>query len=136
MRVNVAKVRRRYAQGLQRHGVDVTLHWKQKSGGTVDPTTGFTPNQIEVDQQATVRAYVDYVKPGDRRLEFHQAFEINDVVLDFQDSVVLDGRQELYFEIEGKSYVPKHLGDKSPESWGAVIDGHRIGRTVLARLRT
>lgn len=134
-RINVSRIRRQIQRGRQRGGLTVTLHWKTVTGGTQDPTTGYVVGQLKTDQELSVRAFVEWIKPGDRRLEFHQAFEVNDVVIDFPETVEVDGKQDLYFEVEGKSYVPKNLGDRVPESWDAVVNGKRIGRMVLARLK-
>lgn len=136
MRVNVGRIRKITAQARQRAGVDVGLHWKNVSGGVLDVTTGDVVGAVEADQQATERALVDYVRPGDRRLEMFQAYEVNDVIIDFREGVELDGKQALYFEIEGRSYAPKDLGDSVPHGWNAVVNGKRIWRTVLARLKT
>lgn len=116
-------------------GTAVILRWVTFDGATTaDPTTGATFG-TETQQSETVKGFVHFLEnTGGVRL--FQEMEAEDVIVDLPAATVIEGRAKLKFEIEGRLYVQKPVGEKVAKHWDAVVGGIRLGRTLLLRLET
>lgn len=126
---------RRMRHAVAAHGTSVTLTWVETTGGTIDPVTRAPVGGVTQTKTATAKALVHHVAASSA-LRQHVEIEVGDVILDFDPTVALDGKEGLTFTVDGTLYVQKDLGEKLSTMWDALFMGKRMLRTVLVRRAT
>lgn len=110
----------------------VTLHWVERTGGVEDPVyPGVFTGGTVVDRSELVRGNLHSVEFTKGAVIQNAEVQNGDIIADFPADVVLDGRAEIEFEIEGRRYMQKAINPKLFKTWDAVIGGVRLHRTIL-----
>jgi len=136
MRSNLGFILNRVGMNLEESGSDVTLRWQTVAGGTVDPVTGATVGGTRTAQTQTVKGFVHFVQIAQSGQRIFNEFEVGDCIVDLDPAVTLEGRDGLFFEIDGQRWVPKQFSDKLGKSWDVVAKGQRLFRSALLRKAT
>jgi hypothetical protein len=141
------------AGALAAAGVDVDISWREwPAGTTTDPVTqsrtGPTVNGVvqgPVSKSQVVRGLVHFPEPGANSAvrQFNEV-EVGDAIVDFPPDLVLEGKDNLQFvfldrtgnPIDGQVWVAKPISETLARTWGALVGGQRIWRTVLLRKAT
>lgn len=135
MRSNLAFIANRIGQNLDESGTEITLHWDEVTGGTLDRTTGSMVGGTVTAKTATIRAFVHFPSLNTMALREFQEIETGDAILDVAPDVVLEaaGRRNLRFEFNGARWEQKPLSDALAKTWDAMVQGARLHRSVLVR---
>ncbi len=131
-RTNIARIIARRGTNLAGRGTPVLVRWRQKTG-PVDPITGAA--EIDPEQTLLVQAFFHTVAPGAHSVRLFTEIETGDVILDISPEVDLS-HPGLVFEVGGKAYVQKPLGDKLAAAMDTRVRGMDTFQTVLLRLQT
>lgn len=113
----------------------VTLRWAESNDPvpSVDPTTGAVIGSV-IQRSEVVKGSVHYIAPTTSDVRLFAELAVGDALLDLPANVVITGRAELYFEIDGKRWVQKKVSDKLMDYWDHLIGDTRLYRTVALRL--
>jgi hypothetical protein len=132
-----ARMARRHARLAKRkmlNAGDVLLRWRERTGVPVDYDRHLACSaetmQIE-DKSDTVQAFIHYVDIHTTGYTRFAQVQAGDVILDFPADVVIDGKEDLRFEIGGEIYVQKNGGNELAKSWDVRCGGVPVVRTVL-----
>lgn len=136
MRSNLGFILDRVALNLAESGTTITLRWQTLTGGTLDPVTGATVGATRTAQSETVKGFVHFVQIAQSGQRIFNEVEVGDCIVDLDPAVTLEGRDGLYFEIDGQRWVAKQFSDKLGKSWDVVAAGQRLYRSVLLRKAT
>lgn len=131
-RTNMGRILARRGANLAARGTPVTLRWRPVTG-PVDPVTGAAT--LGEEETETVIALMHTVSPGAHSVRLFAEIETGDLLLDLAPDVNL-GRPGLVFEVGGRSYVQKPLGDRLAPALDARVRGQDTFQTVLLRLQT
>jgi hypothetical protein len=118
-----------------KRGVAMTLRWSVFTGGAVDATTGArTGGTISIEEETVFGFYhpIDVAKTVVRQFE---KLEVGDALVDVPPDTVIEGRDQLTFEIDGKSYEQKDIGDGKYAVTYEWMEGVRMYRTLILRVR-
>ena len=136
---------------LHQNGSPIVLQWNTLSGGTLsDPVDGTVPASALTAQTATHHAFIHQIAMAGRsQVKKLNEVEEGDLILDFAPDVPLPevGGQrsepnlglavrDLVFVVNGKPYVAKEISEKLAQSWDATVQGKRLMRSVLVRVKT
>jgi hypothetical protein len=136
MRSNLPFILSRIPANLAESGTDVTLHWTTLAGGTLDPVTGATVGATPTAQTEAAKAFLHFVQIAQSGQRIFNEFEVGDCIADFAPTVTFEGREQLWFEIDGQRWVAKQFSDKLGRTWDVVMQGQRLFRSVLLRKAT
>jgi hypothetical protein len=119
------------------HGSTILLRWVEAAGvTTVDVTTGAvlseTPPTVRVEK---VRGMIHYIAPVISQVRQFEEVAAGDAMIDLPPEVVIEGRDQLEFLIDGKVWVQKKLSEKLRDYWDVYIGGERLYRTVLVGVK-
>ena len=131
-----------FRREMKANGVAVTLRWKENTGGTVHPTTGALVGGTSVVRSETVPGFF---LPMDAKTQVRLFNEVREGMgyLDLPAETVVEGREQLVFEVDGRTWVQDKAGEKVIEHFDTVTAGGsatgqvmRYCRTVMVRLQT
>jgi hypothetical protein len=149
MRSNISKILQRLPGNLARNGTQVQVSWQEwPADAVVDPVTQtkvLADGQSPVARSKVVPAFLHFPEPGANSAvrQFNEV-ELGDCIADFHQDVALDRLDKLEFlfldrdgqPVDGQAWVVKQTGDVLARTWGAVVQGQRIFRSVLLRKAT
>lgn len=115
---------------------EITLHWKERTGGEYDPVLQETIGGQITDREEVVKGIVHFVNDGDYRIQYYSELKVSDLIVLFEDDVVLEDREGLYFDIADQEYELKPLGDELPKAYESIFQGIKLGRRVAMQLRS
>lgn len=125
---------RQFLREIEKHGVDVTLRWRSVLNGVVHPTTGaILGDPMEVSE--TVKGFFQPMDPKTQIRLFNQVQE-GIAIVDLPADTVIEGRDGLVFEIDGRQWVQEKAGEEVVEHYGTYHDGVRYCRTLILRRQT
>lgn len=145
MDLGVGDILAEIARELHLNGSPIVLQWNTLSGGTLpDPVDGTIPASALTAQTATHHAFIHQIAMAGRsQVKQFNEVEEGDLILDFAPDVPLpevggqrSGVRDLVFVVNGKPYVAKEISEKLAQSWDATVQGHRLMRSVLVRVKT
>ena len=138
MDLNIGDILAEIARELHQNGSPIVLQWNTLSGGTLpDPVDGTVPASALTAQTATHHAFIHQIAMAGRsQVKQFNEVEEGDLILDFAPDVALDGLRDLVFVVNGKPYVAKEISEKLAQSWDATVQGQRLMRSVLVRVKT
>jgi hypothetical protein len=130
-----------FRREMKANGVRVTLKWKENMGGTVHPTTGALVGGTSVVKTETVQGFF---LPMDAKTQVRLFNEVREGMgyLDLPAETVVDGREQLVFEVgasstgPGQTWVQDKAGEKVIEHFDTVTAAGRYCRTVMVRLQS
>jgi hypothetical protein len=131
----VAQAAKSFKAALSKKGVDVVLTWSTVAGGTPDPTTGAVIGGTVTNQTETVKGFVNF-DMAKTMIHHFQNYQEGDCVADLAPEVVIEGRENLTFTIDGIEYSQKEVG---AEAGGKVAQqfeyqaGTKIYRTIYLK---
>jgi hypothetical protein len=125
---------------LNENGTEVVLQWNAlPPGATPDPVDGSVSGLVP--QTMTLPAFVHQVQAtGASSVRQFNEVEVGDLILDFDGDAPIDApsgetRCDLMFVLNGKSYVAKEIGEKLAQSWDVTVQGQRLFRSVLVKVK-
>ncbi len=140
-------VKHRLELALARNGTPVPVYWSELEGGTTDPLTGAVVGGVETPVSGVIRAF-GAEEPPRAVLRQYQEIQAGDLILDVADNAYVtlpDGSTVLLDDLSGKGvrlewggqlYVQKEIGEDLASAWNVIVQGQRIGRTLLLRRAT
>lgn len=145
MRSNLAFISTRIGVNLAESGTNVLISWRAwPSNSTLDPVTQ-SRTGTPTTQTMRAQAFLHFpeIKANSVVRQFNE-IEAGDCIADFSADVALDGLDSLTFTflnpdgtpIDGSVWVTKPISERLARSWGAIIQGARLFRTVLLRRQT
>jgi hypothetical protein len=120
----------------QMHGTDITLRWREQADPEIDRTTGAELGAAPpVEKSEVLRGMVHFIAPILSESKRFAEIASGDAMLDLPPETVLEGRRELVFEFDGKTWAAKKISDVLRDYWDVIAGGQRLYRTVLVGLR-
>jgi hypothetical protein len=128
-------------------GTDVPVFWQEFQGGSVDAVTGAVVDGVEVPMSGTIRAFGKQEPPRSFLRQFAE-IQAGDLIVDVPaDGVIavspggtttLDAikNKGVRFQWGDQLYVQAEVGEALAECWNAIVQGQRLGRTLLLRRAT
>ncbi|HEX3800243.1 MAG TPA: hypothetical protein VH413_16225 [Verrucomicrobiae bacterium] len=144
MRSRIGKIINRLAANLEENGTLVKVTWAVYPAGAIDPVTQ-SKTGTPVEESICVRAFLHFPEPANNTgVQQFNEIERGDCIADFHQDTPLDGKDKLEFifltnegePIDGQKWVAKPTSEKLTQTWGAVVRGQRLMRTVLLRKAT
>lgn len=135
MLTRIGQIQTRLRHNLATAGTTVTLHWTEKSGGTVDPVTGALIGATEQAVTSGVAAFVHFVGATSSVRMFTEVEE-GDLIVDFDPDLDLTNMAGLAVEVGGKRYHPKKVSDRLARHWDVIHAGIKLHQTGLFRVAT
>lgn len=114
---------------------DVTLHWQERTGAEFDRVLQEYIGGTRTSQSEVVQAIIHFVNDGDYRVHYYSELKVSDLLVLFDDDIVLEGRPGLYFDVGGQHYEMKPLGDELPKTYESIFQGLKVGRRVVLQLK-
>jgi len=114
-------------------GTEITLHWVETTGGTVDRITGEVVGATSEDQSETITGLVHFVGVSKSGYLVHNELQIGDAILDLDPDVDLDTKKNLVFEFGGHRWVQANVGDELVKAWDTLVGDQEVFRTIAVR---
>lgn len=130
---NIGFIRHRIALKIGgTEGVTVVLRWKDRTGFTLDTSTGAKVGGTVTDREGVLKCQVlhDLSRTS---LRNYQELQEGDIALDLPPDTDLSGKGELKFEVAGQTYEQRKLPRQIEASLDVIYADVKLGSLLVLK---